>query len=183
VATTTPPNDILIDTGKIPTRRKLRFASLDELMADVMRIADAERAGTLRRLGNWTPGQAFGHIAGWMDYAFDGYPIRPPLPIKIMARLMKNRIITSGMRPGLKIPRTIAGTYCTDVLPLDEGLQRLQKACDRLRSAAPAQPNPMFGPLTHQQWIDLNLRHAELHLGFFLPNPRANATPDGGRDS
>src|SRR5947207_1029713 len=90
---TSPANDILIDTRKIPTRRKLRFTTLDDLMADAMRIAEAERGGTLRRLGNWTPGRAFGHIAGWMSYAFDGYPMKIPWFIRLMVRPMKNRIL------------------------------------------------------------------------------------------
>ena len=38
-----------------------------------------------------------------------------------------------------------------------------------LRDNDPAKPNPVFGPLTHEQWIQLNLRHAELHLGFLVP--------------
>ena len=35
----------------------------------------------------------------------------------------------------------------------------------RLRRSAPKDPNPLFGRLTHEQWVQLNLRHAELHLG------------------
>jgi hypothetical protein len=169
VATTTPSNDILIDTRKIPTRRRLRYSSMDELMADAMRIAEAERAGTLRRLGNWTPGQAFGHVAGWMDYGFDGYPVKIPWFIRLIVRRMKNRILRDGMPPGRKLPGAPRGTYAAEPMALDEGLDRLSRAVDRLRARPPEKPNPMFGPLTHQQWIDLNLRHAELHLGFFLP--------------
>jgi hypothetical protein len=31
----------------------------------------------------------------------------------------------------------------------------------------PAGPNPVLGKLSHQDWIKLNLRHAELHQSFF----------------
>jgi hypothetical protein len=151
----------------VTNRRKLRFATLDDLMRDAMRLAEAERAGTLCRRGNWTLGQALGHIAGWMNYAFDGYPMNPPWFIRMIVRLMKNRILRDGMSAGRRIPRVPGGTHSTDVLPLDEGLDRLSRAVDRLRSTDPARPNPMFGKLTHQQWIELNLRHAELHLSFF----------------
>jgi len=38
---------------------------------------------------------------------------------------------------------------------------------ERLRAGPPARPNVIFGPLTHDEWIQLHLRHAELHLSFF----------------
>lgn len=158
-----------INTRQVKQRRTLRFTSLDEMMLEAMRIAEAERSGNLKTLGNWTAGQTFGHIAGWMNYAFDGYPMQPPFPLKLIARLFKKRILQKGMSPGMRIPKTDGGTYSSDPMSLDEGLQRLSRAVDRLRSTAPAASNPMFGPLTHQQWIDLNLRHAELHLGFLNP--------------
>ena len=44
----------MIDTSKVQDRRKLRFHSIDDLLADVDRIVAAEKAGTLRRTGNWT---------------------------------------------------------------------------------------------------------------------------------
>ena len=43
-----------IETGKVQERRRLRFNSVDELRAEIDRIVAAERAGTLRRSGNWT---------------------------------------------------------------------------------------------------------------------------------
>ena len=51
----------------------------------------------------------------------------------------------------------------------DEGLRRYRAAMERLRATAPTIPNPVFGRLTHEQWIQLNLRHAELHLSFQIP--------------
>lgn len=147
--------------------RKLRFESLDEMLDEVRRIGDAERGGCLRRLGNWSPGQAFGHLAAWMNFAFDGYPIRPPWFIRLPMRLMKRRMISNPMPLGVRIPRIEGGTVATEDLPLEVGQDRLARAAARLRDAAPTAPNPMLGHLTHQQWIALNLRHAECHLGFF----------------
>ena len=54
-------------------------------------------------------------------------------------------------------------------LTVDEALARLRTALERLKSEAPQAPNVIFGPLTHNEWIALNLRHAELHLGFQVP--------------
>jgi hypothetical protein len=49
-----------VDTAKVSGRRLLRFESIDEMMAEVDRLVEAERAGRLKRLGNWTLGQTLG---------------------------------------------------------------------------------------------------------------------------
>ena len=49
-----------VNTGKVADRRVLRFESIDQVLAEVDRLAAAERAGRLRRLGDWTLGQALG---------------------------------------------------------------------------------------------------------------------------
>jgi hypothetical protein len=28
--------------------------------------------------------------------------------------------------------------------------------------------NPSMGPLSHEQWVEVHLRHAELHLSFLV---------------
>ena len=66
-----------IDTGKVK-RRMLRFETLDEALAELDRIASAEQSGKLRTLGNWTAGQVLGHVAAWIDYGYEGYPLQPP---------------------------------------------------------------------------------------------------------
>lgn len=57
-----------VDTKKVAGRRMLRFESLDQVIADVDRLVEAERAGRLTRLGNWTLGQTLGHLAAWAEY-------------------------------------------------------------------------------------------------------------------
>ena len=39
----------------------------------------------------------------------------------------------------------------------------------RLDARPPDAPNPIFGRLTHDEWKAINLRHAELHMGFLHP--------------
>ena len=55
-------------------------------------------------------------------------------------------------------------------MPLDEAVARVRQVMKRLENEAPAAPNVVFGPLSHEEWIALNLRHAELHLGFLIPS-------------
>ena len=152
-------------------RRKLRFNSVDDAIGEAERLVAAERAGQLQCVGNWKLGQALGHLATWANFALDGYPpeLHPPLPVRLIARLMKNSVLNKGMMPGMRIGRLPGGTVGLDPMEPEEGLRRLRAALERLRTTPPTIPNPAFGPLTHEQWIALNLRHAELHLSFQCP--------------
>jgi hypothetical protein len=152
-------------------RRRLRFESIDDALAEADRLATAERQGRLIRRGEWPLGQMLGHLATWAIFAHDGYPpeVHPPLPIRLIARLFRNRIITKGMMPGMKVGRVPGGTLGLEPMSVENGLARYRDAMQRLRTTAPTIPNPVFGPLTHEQWIQLNLRHAELHFSFLHP--------------
>jgi hypothetical protein len=159
----------LVDTGKVADRRALRFESIDQLMAEVERLAEAERAGRLRRLGNWTLGQTLGHLATWAEYGYTGAPLKVPFFIKWFLRLRKRKFLYGPMRAGVKIPGVEGGTLATEPVPLEEALGRMRRVMSRLQSEAPTAPNVIFGPLTHEEWVALILRHAELHLGFLAP--------------
>ena len=163
-ATTKP-----VDTGKVRTRRKLRFDTIDQVLAEVDRLVEAERAGKLERLGNWTLGQTLGHLACWAEYAYSGIPMKTPLFIRWILRSRKQKFIHEPMRAGVKIPGVPGGTLATDPVPLNEALERLQRVLARLRSEPPTLVHPIFGVLSHDEWIAINLRHAELHLGFHVP--------------
>ena len=165
------PTTMATATSPGTTRRTLRFNSIDEALAEAERLVAAEREGRLQCVGSWKLGQTLGHLATWANFAFDGYPpeVHPPLPVRVMARLMRRMVLNKGMMPGMCIGRLPGGTLGLDLLDADEGLRRFRAAFARLRDTAPTIPNPAFGPLTHEQWIALNLRHAELHLGFQCP--------------
>ena len=158
-----------IDTAKVAGRRQLRFNSPQELRADVARLVAADRAGTLKQLGNWPLGQILGHLGGWVDFAFDGNPLNPHCIIKFILRPMKNRFLNKGLPSGKRIPGTKDGTIAVERYSTAEGLARFNKAWERLESQAPTRLNPIFGKLTHDEWKNLHQRHAELHLSFLIP--------------
>jgi hypothetical protein len=158
-----------VDTRRAE-RRMLRFNNIDQVLLEVDRCAEADRAGRLGRVGNWTLGQTLGHLAAWVDFGYDGCPITPPWFIRMICRVFKNKFLNGPMQAGFRMSNVEAGTLATDVLPLDEGLERYRRALGRLRAAPPDRPNVVFGPLTHDQWIALHLRHGELHLGFMVPS-------------
>lgn len=159
-----------IDTKAVTDRRKLRFDGVAALRADLEQLETAHRAGAVRHTGNWTPGQILAHVAAFANYAHDGYPMRsPPWFIRLIVKARKNTYLREGLPVGVRIPGVPGGTVGADNVPFDEGLARLRAALDRIERTAPTRPNPLFGPLTHEEWILMQVRHAELHLSFLHP--------------
>jgi Protein of unknown function (DUF1569) len=156
-----------IDTAKVSNRRTLRFETWDDVLNEAHRLAESERAGKLQQLGNWSLGRTLGHLGAWINYGFDGYPLKLPAIIPFLIRPFRRRILYKPMRAGSKIPKVPGGTIATEVLSLDEGLTCIEKAIDRAKHQSPIYPSPLFGRLNAEQFQALHLRHAELHLGFY----------------
>ncbi len=157
-----------LDTSKVANRRKPRFNSIDDLRAEIERIVAADEAGQLRLAGNWTAGQVLGHLAAWINYAYDGFPVKQaPWFIRVYLRMKLKSYLRDKMPAGVKIPGVEGGTTGIELLTTADAAAKLRRALDRLASNEPAPHNsPAFGKLDHEQSIALNLRHAELHLSF-----------------
>jgi hypothetical protein len=155
-----------IDTTKVSNRRAVRLPSLDAYRAEVRRLAAAERAGRVKRLGNWTVGQTFHHLAFWLDTVFDGPPgPPPPWIIRLLGPFLKKRFL-KGLPAGFRMPKVEAGTYGTEVVSLDDGERELLAAIDRLERHVPPPRHFLFGRMSREDWSTMHLRHAELHLSF-----------------
>jgi hypothetical protein len=161
----------MIDTKKVKDRRQLRFENFSEAIRDAQSLADAESRGTLRATGNWTLGQSLGHVAFWARAPFDGYPPapEPPLFVRLLIPLLKSRFLNKGLPVGVSLPGVPGGTLGIEPLATDQGLADLRTVFGRLSHEMPAAPNPVLGKLSHVEWIQLNLRHSELHQSFFHP--------------
>lgn len=78
----------MVNTQTAP-RRKLRLESIDELLKELDAIEVALLEGKVHTTGNWTVGQIMTHLAAWIEYGYDGFPIKLPLlPIRWILRLM-----------------------------------------------------------------------------------------------
>ena len=156
----------LVKTSQVEGRRDLHFAALDEMSADAERLAAAKN---VRALGNWTLGQALGHLAASMDIAVDGAKFRAPWFIRIFAWTMKSRVLRK-MDSGYNLPAAAA----KDLLPpptisTEEGISRFRKSLARLKVTPNRAPSPFLGHLTREESDRLQMSHAELHLSFFIP--------------
>jgi len=157
-----------VDTRTSPEYRALRFNSVDECISVVNQIASSADAGNLVATGNWTPGQIMTHLANWINYAYEGFPIAPPpFFVRWILRLRFRKILSEGMPRGVRIPRVEGGTVGMEDIVTDEAARRLLTALERLKSDENARfDSPAFGAMSHSDRIALNLRHAELHLSF-----------------
>jgi hypothetical protein len=158
------------DTKRVAGRRKLQFANFEELLADVHDLARVET----RQLGNWSLGQVCVHLAKGIDTAIDGAPFSPPWVMRLVGPLFKSRVLARGMTPGFRLPRR-----AEPLLPAETstaaGIAALERGVERLCRESARLPHAFFGKLTREEWDALMLRHAELHLGFIVPEP-ASAT-------
>ncbi len=160
------------DTAKVTDRRELHFESFAAIRRDLDTLEAAHRAGTLRSTGNWTPGAIFGHLAGFMEYPYDGYPPElgpPPWIVRAILKLLKNKYLYKPLPAGVSIPGVKGGTVGAVDAPFDQALPRLRKAIARMDTSPPTTPNVVFGPMTHEEWRSLQCRHCELHLSFMHP--------------
>ncbi|MFK7883841.1 MAG: DUF1569 domain-containing protein [Phycisphaerales bacterium] len=156
-------------------RRELKFNCTSCLKKELDAIEASHRAGTLTTTGNWTAAQCFEHCARTWNAAIDGFPetFKPPAPIKWAAKLFfKKKAISGQTAPaGIKPPKAV-----TDALEVgrdadfDEALAHLRAEIARTDAGEQfAKPSPLFGQLSHDEWLNLQLGHCQSHLGFLKP--------------
>jgi hypothetical protein len=156
----------VINTTKVTDRRQLHFDSLDDLSADVERLAACHE---LRTLGNWSAGQIFEHLAVVMNKSIDGFDKQMPAAVRFLARLLvKPRLLGRPMKPGFRLPGRLAEIVPPPV-ETAAGLDHLRRALGRLRAEEKRAPSPFLGAMTRAEWDQLHCRHAELHLSFLVP--------------
>ncbi|MFG0259897.1 MAG: DUF1569 domain-containing protein [Phycisphaerales bacterium JB041] len=159
-----------VNTKAVNNRRDLRLGTLDDLIYEIDRIERAGAAQSLRPLGNWSPGQNLEHLAKFMACSLDGFPDEPPLLFKAFGRVLRKilgkKLLTRTPPPGLKLPKKVSFLPAEEV-SVAAGASALRAQIERVRGGAAFIPaSPFFGRLSREQWIELHLRHAELHLSF-----------------
>src|ERR1051326_3150405 len=93
-----------VDPKKVDCRT-LRLSTLDDVSRELDRLEQADAAGKLRCTGNWTAGQCFGHLATWIEFGYEGFPMKPPpWPIRFLVRRQLRKYLKQGMPRGIRIP-------------------------------------------------------------------------------
>jgi Protein of unknown function (DUF1569) len=160
-----------VNTAKVQGRRQLKFASYDELLADVERLT----AGSVTALGNWSPGQIFRHLARAYNSSIDGFTMTFPLPLRLIAKVFRKKLLSMSMPAGFKLPASGQKALVPPATSTPEGAAELRAAVARLQHEPVRAPHPMFGDLSREEWDRLHLTHASLHLSFLIPQAAAES--------
>ena len=156
-----------VETKKIAGRRSIRYESYDDLLEEAQRLA----GGQVDTLGNWSYAQILEHLGTSLDSAIDGVPFSVPFPMRIVGKLfMKSKFLNKTLPPGFKIPKSGEDRFIPqDSVSVQEGLDHLQQAVERCKTASSFADHALFGRMTPEEWQRFNLRHAELHMSFAVP--------------
>lgn len=150
------------NTKHITDRRPVRFNSLDEILADAETLA----SGPIRTLGNWSPGQIFEHLARTLTLPLDGVVLPIPFYMRWGARLMLGHFLRKGMPAGLRLSGKSAEALVPEATSTEAGLAALRDALNRWKAKSAVPYHSVFGTVTDEQYTQIHLRHAELHLSF-----------------
>lgn len=151
-----------------PRAREFRYADLDEMLADVEHLLTVG----YEKHGNWTLGQAAGHVADWARFPIDGFP-NPPLPLRAIfwllrktgrADKMARQIMADGFKSGLPTaPATVPAAEISDA----EGVEKLREVIARIKShTGQLQASPLFGAMDKDTHVQVTLLHAAHHFGY-----------------
>lgn len=153
------------------SRRPLAFDSLDAVVRD----AEGLLATGYDRAGNWDLAQVATHLAEWMRFPVEGFP-KAPAPIRAMLWTLRKTVgrrkflgyITTRSFPTGKptIPQTVAPPGGDP----KEAVAALKKSVERLKAhTGPIVPSPLFGDMTKDECVRMQLVHAAHHLSFLVP--------------
>ncbi len=150
-----------MSTDTIKTqRRKVRYDSMDELLADARRLATANPT----MVGGWTLAENFHHLASVINMSVDGGWVAPAPLRWILRPLLKRRFLTRSLPAGFKVPKQLPNAVPPEDSNTEEALDALGKAIERFRAEPQRAIHPFIGKLTPAEWEQFHCRHAELHL-------------------
>jgi Protein of unknown function (DUF1569) len=154
-----------VNTAKVTGRRKLDYASLEEVLADADRLSSAD----VKMLGNWSAGQIFRHLARAYNGSIDGFTMTFPWYLRMMARIFKKQLVNGPMPAGFNLPAASAKSVLPEPTSTAEGLAELRAAVARLNQEPHRAEHPLFGELSKEQWNTVHRKHASLHISFLVP--------------
>jgi hypothetical protein len=145
------------------SRRRVRYDSFDEFLADAQR-AVRDQAGTT---GKWSLGQILEHLAIGNEKSIDGFGFLAPLPVRMVAGIfLKKRLLARGLKPGFRLSKRAEQILVPDETDPNDALDHLRRSVQRLQSETKRSPHPFLGRMALDESNRMNLRHAELHMSF-----------------
>lgn len=166
------PTDAIVDTKRVANRRQLHFHTLADILRDVEELGavTSETGESICADGNWTPAQIVEHLTFFIDGAIDGFSFQAPLVLRIIVKFFRKGILHKPMKPGIKLPADMSIVLPDRETTWDDAVSALRDAVARIDAGERmTQPSPLLGAMTHEDWVNLHCRHAEMHLSFLHP--------------
>lgn len=154
-----------VNPTTVQGRRELSFESLQDVLADVERLVASP---STRTLGNWSLGELLNHLTMTMNNSIDGFQVKAPFFVRMIAPFFKKSALKK-ITPGIKLPKSAETKALPPSSSLYESLQEFRKAVQRTMMETMEAAHPAFGRMTHDEWMQLHLRHSEMHLSFAVP--------------
>ncbi len=149
-----------------PERRELSYHRLSDVLEDAEQLAKGE----YRTTGTWSFGQILWHLGATYDASFTGFGFMVPFWARLfIAPFVKKGFLTKPMRAGFELGEKAQALVPGPDLTTEDGLEKLRSAIKLFETGEPNQPHPFFGKMTPDEWLQLHLRHAELHMSFVWP--------------
>lgn len=153
-------------------RMPLSFSSLDE----VQQRLDLLNQNGYDKAGNWNLAQVCEHLRDWFLYMIEGYP-EAPIPIRWMLWAMRVTVGRSMLEKILRTGKMSSGgpTMKQTVHSADEfddasAVHRLKEVIARFQDhRGPFCRSPLFGQLSGEEGLNLQLIHCAHHLSFLIP--------------
>jgi len=107
-------------------------------------------------------------LAAWINYGYEGYPAQALAGfIQCFMRSLLLKTLRDGMNPSVRRPGIKSGTTGTEMMETGAAIEKFRRSLTRLSSReGDTFHSPAFGEISHDDRVDLTLRHAELHLSF-----------------
>jgi hypothetical protein len=102
--------------------------------------------------------------------SIDGFSFKAPWYIRGILFFIKGRFLKNRWSPGITLPKDKEAVMYPPVSSPQDAFEMLRRAVERTKTQRMSARHPAFGALTHEQWVQVHLRHAELHLSFAVPN-------------
>ena len=147
-------------------RRPVKYSSLSAVIEDAAFLASHPP----RTVGNWSYGKILQHLADSYNRSIDGFDFKAPFFVRIIAgTFMKKKFLHEKMPSGFKLSKAQEKKLPSQETPVKDSLANLKQAIARFEREEPRADHPAFGRLTPEEWLQLHLRHSELHMSFVKP--------------
>jgi Protein of unknown function (DUF1569) len=153
-----------VDTKHVSGRRTLHFNNHEEVLDEARSLSGKP----VRQLGNWSLGQICEHLAVATNSAIDGAAFKPSLVVRLVGPFLKKRFMKGPLNPGFQLPKNGAAMI-PGPTETAAGIAALEQAVERLKREPTRKPHGVFGPMTADEWDQILLRHAEMHMSFIVP--------------